>query len=63
MSAGQIRGVQLITEIVNEQVAIRLVASVAVQVTVVVPISNVVPEAGAQNVITPVQLSEVAGTG
>lgn len=38
-------------------------ASVAVQVTVVVPGGKVEPEAGLQIMLTPVQLPEVVGAG
>ena len=47
----------------NEQVAVRLAASVAVQVTVVVPTGKLDPEVGEQLVITPKQLSEAVGAG
>ena len=40
-------------------VAVRLAASVTVQVTVVVPLTNVDPEAGAHDALTPGQLSEM----
>jgi hypothetical protein len=49
-----------VTVTVNEQVALLPDASVAVQVTVVVPNGNVEPGGGVQTVVTPGQLS-VAG--
>ena len=55
--------VQVMTVTVKEQLAVRLEASVAVQVTVVVPSGNVVPEAGTQAVVTPGQLSFAVGAG
>jgi hypothetical protein len=42
---------------VNEQVAVLPLASVAVQVTVVVPNGNVLPDGGLQATVTPGQLS------
>lgn len=48
---------------VNEQVAVLLAASVAVQVTVVVPSGNDEPLGGTQAVVTPGQLSLAVGGG
>ena len=48
---------------VNEQVAVLAAASVAVQVTVVVPGVNVDPEGGLHIAVTPGQLSVVVGGG
>jgi hypothetical protein len=45
------------TVTLNEQVAVFPEASVAVQVTVFVPIGNVLPEEGAHKTVTPGQLS------
>jgi hypothetical protein len=47
---------------VNEQVAVLPEASVAVQVTVVVPVGKQVPEGGAQATTTPGQLSDAVAT-
>jgi hypothetical protein len=60
MLAGQVivGGCVSLTVTVNEQAEVLLLASVAVQVTVVVPFGNVAPEAGLQaGVPTPGQLS------
>ena len=46
-----------LTVTVNEHEAVLLDVSVAVQLTVVVPFGNVLPEAGVQVVVTPGQLS------
>jgi len=46
---------------VKVQFAVRPIVSVAVQVTVVVPLTNVDPEAGAQTVVAPEQLSVGVG--
>jgi hypothetical protein len=48
---------------VNEQVAVLPDASVAVQVTVVVPTGNGVPDGGTQATVTPGQLSVATGGG
>jgi formaldehyde-activating enzyme involved in methanogenesis len=60
MLAGQVAvGFSLsYTVTVNEQVPVLLLASVAVQLTVVVPAANVEPEAGEQEIVAPAQLSE-----
>ena len=63
MSVGQVIEVQVITVTVNEQLAVRAEASVAVQVTVVVPSWKVEPEAGTQLTETPGQLSLAVGAG
>jgi hypothetical protein len=47
-----------ITVTVNEQVPVLLLASVAVQFTVVVPTANILPLAGVQEMVEPGQLSE-----
>jgi len=52
---------QSLTVTVNEQVAVLFDASVAVQVTVVVPTGKQDPEAGAQVTVAPGQLSPGAG--
>ena len=62
-SVGQAMLVQLMTVTVKEQVAVRLEASVAVQVTVVVPTAKFDPEAGTHAVVTPEQLSAAVGAG
>ena len=51
------------TVTVNEHVAVLPLASVAVQVTVVVPTGKVDPDAGEQTTVTPGQLSEAVGAG
>jgi hypothetical protein len=51
-----------LTVTVNEQVTLLLLASVAVQVTVVVPLGKTEPGAGVQLVVAPGQLSEACGT-
>jgi hypothetical protein len=51
------------TVTVNEQVAVLPDASVAVQVTVVVPAGKIDPEGGVHEVVTPGQLSEAVGGG
>ena len=48
---------------VNAHVAVFPAASVAVQVTVVVPIGNVAPLGGEHTTPTPRQLSEAVGAG
>lgn len=48
---------------VKLHVAVFPVASVLVQVVVVVPTGNTDPEGGMQAVVTPAQLSEVVGAG
>jgi hypothetical protein len=63
MSVGQVIEVQVMTVTVNEQLAVRADASVAVQLTVVVPSGKVEPEAGVQLVVTPGQLSVAVGAG
>jgi len=50
-----------ITLIVNEHIAVFAEASVAVHVTVVVPIGNVLPLAGVQEAVAPGQLSPGVG--
>jgi predicted nucleotidyltransferase len=50
-----------LTVTVNDQDAVLLEASVAVQLTVVVPFGNVEPEAGVQTNVAPGQLSETVG--
>ena len=55
--------VQLATVTVKEQVAVLLAASVAVQVTVVVPTAKFDPETGTHAVVTPEQLSAAVGAG
>jgi hypothetical protein len=59
MLAGQvIIGISVsLTVTVNEQLAVLPAASVAVQVTVLVPFANVEPLAGEQLLVTPGQLS------
>jgi hypothetical protein len=52
-----------LTVTVNEHVAVFPDASVAVQVTVVVPSWKVEPEAGTHIAVTPGQLSEMVGGG
>jgi hypothetical protein len=47
----------------NEQELVLPDASVAVQVTVVMPIGNEDPEGGLQEAVTPGQLSETVGGG
>ena len=49
------------TVTVNEHVPVRLAASVAVQVTVVVPLLKVEPDVGVQLTLTPGQLSLPVG--
>jgi hypothetical protein len=56
MLAGQLM-VQGITVTVNWHCAVLTLASVAVQVTVVVPTAKQVPDGGAQFTVTPGQLS------
>jgi hypothetical protein len=51
------------TVTVNVQVAVLPEASVAVQVTVVVPFGKVEPEGGVQEKVTPGQLSVPVGGG
>ena len=46
------------TVTVNEHEAVLLLASVAVQLTVVVPTLNEEPDAGEQEIVAPAQLSE-----
>jgi hypothetical protein len=62
MLVGQVI-VQFCTVIVNEQFALFPAASVAEQVTVVVPGLKQVPDAGVQETVTPGQLSLVRGAG
>lgn len=50
-----------LTVTVKEQLAVFFEASVAVQVTVVTPFWKVVPDAGEQPTVAPVQLSEAVG--
>ena len=45
----------------NEQLEVFADASVAVQLTVVVPFGNAVPDAGVHDVVTPGQLSVAVG--
>jgi hypothetical protein len=51
------------TVTVKLQVAVLPEPSVAVQVTVVVPLGNVEPEGGEQETVTPGQLSVAVGAG
>jgi len=51
------------TATLKEQVAVLLASSVAVQVTVVVPVGKLEPDAGVQSTVTPGQLSEATGFG
>ena len=60
MLAGQVM-VQLLTVMVNVHIAIFIDASLAVQVTVVVPTGKQNPEAGVQLAVAPGQLSEGVG--
>ena len=48
---------------VNEQVAVLPAASVAVDVTVVTPTGNTLPDAGTDTTVTPGQLSMTVGAG
>jgi len=50
-----------LTVTVNEQEAVFPEPSVAVQVTVVTPLANVDPDAGAHSTVAPGQLSVAAG--
>ena len=50
------------TVIVNVHVPVFADASVAVHVTVVVPIGNEEPDAGTQTTVAPGQLSDAVGT-
>jgi len=61
--AGQITagGVVSLTVTVNEQEAVFPDPSVAVQVTVVTPLANVDPDAGAHSTVAPGQLSVGVG--
>ena len=63
MFAGQVRvGFCVSTTVtVNVQDAVRFDASVAVQVTVVVPTAKVEPEAGVQDAVAPGQFSVGVG--
>jgi hypothetical protein len=63
ISDGQVMPVQVMTVTVNEQLAVLAAASVAVQLTVVVPSGKLEPEAGTQAVVTPGQLSVAVGAG
>jgi hypothetical protein len=65
MSAGQVtaRAPAATTVTLKEQVAWLPEASVAVQLTVVVPIGKVEPEGGLQATFTVPQLSVAAGMG
>jgi len=47
----------------NVHVAVFPAVSVAVQVTVVVPVGNIDPDGGTQATVTPGQLSLTAGVG
>ena len=51
------------TVTVNEHVAVLPEASVAVQVTTVVPVGKQEPDGGLQTTVTPGQLSEAVGGG
>jgi hypothetical protein len=64
MLAGQtIAGASVsLTVTVNEQVAVFPAPSVAVQITVVVPTANMLPEAGEHKMDEPGQLSEEEAT-
>lgn len=59
--AGQVIAVQLFTVTVKVHCAVFICASVAVQVTVVVPTAKHVPEAGEQLAVAPGQLSVGVG--
>jgi hypothetical protein len=61
--AGQVIVQTAITCTVKEQVAVLPDASVAVQLTVVVPSGKQVPDAGVQETVTPGQLSFAVGAG
>jgi hypothetical protein len=50
-----------VTVTVNEQVAVLPAASVAAEVTVVVPTGNTLPDAGTELTVTPGQLSVAVG--
>ena len=50
-----------ITVTVNEQLVVLLAASVAVQLTVVVPLAKAEPDAGMQATVAPGQLSLTTG--
>ena len=50
-----------VTVTLNVEVAVLPAASVAVQVTSVVPTGNMLPEAGLQTTLTPGQLSDTVG--
>lgn len=63
MFAGQVIAVQVETVTVKLQLAVRSVASIAVQVTVVVPIGKDDPDGGTQATVTPGQLSLAVGAG
>jgi hypothetical protein len=65
MLAGQvITGFSVsLTVTVKVQVAVLPELSVAVQVTVVVPLGKVEPEGGLQTTVTPGQLSAAVGVG
>lgn len=61
-SDGQVK-VQVVTVTVKLQVPVLFAASVAVQLTVVVPTWKVEPDAGVQDAVTPEQLSFAVGAG
>jgi hypothetical protein len=52
---------KIVTVMVNEQVAVFPEASVAVQVTIVVPDGKLLPDGGVQTAVTPGQLSLTVG--
>lgn len=64
MFAGQVMagGMLSLTVTVKVHIAMLLEVSFAVQVTVVVPLGKLLPEAGKQVTVAPVQLSEAVGT-
>jgi hypothetical protein len=63
MFAGQVivGAIASVTVTANVQLAVFDDASVAVQVTVVVPTLNVEPDAGVQTTVAPGQLSDAVG--
>jgi hypothetical protein len=60
-SVGQVIAPQLCTVTAKLHCAVLPEASVAVQLTVVVPTGNTLPEAGTQAAVAPEQLSEGVG--
>jgi hypothetical protein len=63
MFAGQVIPTAATTVTLKVQVLVFPAASVAVQVTVLVPTGKVVPEGGLQTAVTPGQLSVAVGAG